>query len=149
MERAASIWLGLCVEGHTVWGGEAAFPLWDCRVPGNVKAPQVRQGLGLRSRGACEPGRRVAYIAHPPTEGPEFNVSSNSPAPSKGRLLFLFVPVFGIVYASQMICKGNFVHSTNFYFKGGRLEKGLRAHSMPAIVLFVHLDEQWPQMAGD
>lgn len=31
MEQAASIWPGLCVKGHAVRGGKAAFSLWDCQ----------------------------------------------------------------------------------------------------------------------
>lgn len=36
--------------------------------------------------------------------------------------------IFAIVYASQMSCNGNFVHTTNFSFIGGRLEKGVPSH---------------------
>lgn len=73
---------------------------------------------------------------------------SSSPDPENGKLFFLFFPVFGIVYASQMSCKGNFVHPTNFCFKGGRLEQGAVTLSA-GYCAFHQPDEQWLKMAGD
>lgn len=70
MERAASIWLGLCVEGHTVWGGEAAFPLWDCRVVGPARKCEGttgQTGLGP-AQPWCLRARAQSGLHRPPTD---------------------------------------------------------------------------------
>lgn len=79
MERAASIWPVCVWRGMRGGAGKQQFP------SGIVKSGRSCQEMWRLSRsdraqawaaaGACEPGGRVAYIAHPPTEGPEFNVS--------------------------------------------------------------------------
>lgn len=91
---------------------------------GDVEAQQIRQGLGL----GCP---RLAWWAmgqsglHRPTVNGdlEFNASLKQPSSLKWQIITFVLFWVEDVYASQMSCKGNFVHLTNFYLKGGRLEK--------------------------
>lgn len=134
MEQAVSIWLGFVCGGVCGAGREATAPLGGCQErflrrrkgtahstgPGPQAAPGSSAEGGTGQSGLYGPSinRGTRIHCFPPAAW----------LPESGKLLFFFFSVFGIVDASQMSCKGNFVHPTNFGFKGGRLERGALSH---------------------
>lgn len=91
----------------------------------------MRQGQGLAwaAPGSAAGGwGRVVHVAHHQQGVRNSTLPLQQPRSLKWQMIFLFFSIFGIVDASQMSWKGNFVHSTNFGFKGGRLEEGAPSH---------------------
>lgn len=81
---------------------------------------------------------------------PKFNTPPQQPSSLKWQIIiFFFLSVFGIVYASQMSCKGNFGHSTNFCFQEAAWRKERHPIKQRPLRFFIQPDEQRPKMAGD